>query len=140
MAGELALTAAQIAAVYPDRAEIYDVIAAATIAAGEAVYFDSNGKGNVADANGSGTLQFRGICLRAVTAGQVFPLLKRGHCYGYTVSAINGDTVLYLSDTAGDIATSAGSTTINVGRVVALPDGNNTKVVYIDADWLRTWS
>ena len=26
------------------------------------------------------------------------------------------------------------------GGVVALPDANATKVLYVEADWLRTWS
>jgi hypothetical protein len=138
MAGELTLTAAQVAAVYPDKAEIVDMIAGATITAGQAVYQTTAGKAGVADANGSGTLQFRGIALRGGAAGQVIPVLKRGHCAGFSVSATNCDTALYLSDTAGSIATSAGSTSIGVGRVVALPDA--TRVVYVEADWLRTWS
>jgi len=138
MAGELTLTAAKIAAIYPDKCEIVDIIAAAAVTAGQAIYFDTTGKGNVADANGSGTLQFRGLALRAAGIGQVFPLLKRGHCEGFAVSAVNCDSALYLSDTAGSIATSAGSTSINVGRVVAMPEG--TRVVYIEADWLRTWA
>lgn len=140
MAGELTVTAAQVAAIYPNKCEIVDMIAAAAIAAGEAVYMTTAGKAGVADANGSGTLQFRGIALKAAAANQVVPVLKRGWVAGFAVSAVNCDSPLYLSDTAGDIATSAGSTTINVGRVVALPDGNATRVVYIEADWLRTWS
>lgn len=141
MAGELALTVAQISAVDPAKAEIFDFVATEAIAAGEAVYQATTGKVGVADANGSGKQQFRGIALRAAAAGQVVPVLKKGRCYGFTVSAVDCDTILYLSDTAGDIATSAGTMTVAVGRVVALPDrGNLTRVVYIDADWLRAWS
>lgn len=137
---DIALTAAQIAPVDPDEAQIFDFIAAATITAGQAVYITSAGKVNLADANGSGTLQFRGIALRGGAAGQAIPVLKRGRVYGFTVSAVAYDAALFLSDTAGALGDSAGSTSINAGRVVPLSDSNLTKVVYIEADWLRTWS
>lgn len=140
MAGELALTAAQIGAVYPDKAEIIDMIATEAIAAGEAVYRLTTGKAGVADANAAGKQQCRGVALRAAAAGQVVPVLKRGHVYGYTVSGTNADVSLYLSDTAGDIATSAGTLTVVVGRVVVLPDGNLTKVVYIDINEATIWA
>jgi hypothetical protein len=50
----IAVTAAQVGACFPDKAEIVDLIAAAAITAGQAVYQDTNGKANVADANASG--------------------------------------------------------------------------------------
>lgn len=140
MANEVALTAVQIAPCYPSKAEIYDVVAAVAIAKGEAVYQTSSGTFGVADANDSGKEQFRGIALEGVGAGQAVSILKRGHCYGYTVSALTPDDILYLSDTAGDLSTVAGTMTVNCGRVVALPDATPTLVVYIDADWLRAWS
>ena len=137
---DIALTAAQIAPVDPDEAQIFDFIAAATITAGQAVYITSAGKVNLADADGSGTLQFRGIALRGGAAGQAIPVLKRGRVYGFTVSAVAYDAALFISNTAGALGDSAGSTSINAGRVVPLSDSNLTKVVYIEADWLRTWS
>lgn len=137
---DIALTAAQIAPVYPEKAEILDFIAAATITAGQALYQTSAGKVNLADGNGSGTLQFRGIALNGGGAGQAISVLKKGHCYGFTVSSVAYDAPLYLSDTAGALGDSAGSTSVNCGRVVAIPDGSLTKVVYIDADYLRTWA
>lgn len=136
----IALTAAQIAAVYPDKAEIYDFVAAATITAGQAVYITSTGKVDLADANGSGTIQFRGIALNGGGAGQAISVLKRGHCYGFTVSGLTIDDIAYLSNTAGGLDTGAGGTTVNCGRVTGLPDGNLTKVLYVEADWLRTWA
>lgn len=137
---DIALVAAQIAPVYPEKAEIFDAIAAATITAGQALYFDSAGKVNLADANGSGTLQFRGIALNGGGAGQAISVLKKGHCYGFTVSGVAYDAALFLSNTAGAFGDSAGATSINCARVVALPDSSLTKVTYIEADWLRTWS
>lgn len=137
---DIALTAAQIAPVYPEKAEILDFIAAATITAGQALYQDSAGKVNLADANGSGTLQFRGIALTGGGAGQAISVLKKGHVYGFTVSSVAYDAALFLSNTAGALGDSAGATSINCGRVVSVPDGSLTKVVYIDADYLRTWA
>lgn len=137
----IALTAAQIAPVYPRLAEIYDFVAAAAITAGQAVYLASTGTVDLADANGSGTLQFRGIALAAAAAGQSVSVLKKGHIYGFTVSGLAVDDIAYLSNTAGGLDTSAGGTSIVCGRVMTLPDKPTyTKVLWIDADWLRTWA
>lgn len=137
---DITVTAAKIGVVYPEKAEIFDFVAAATITAGQAVYQTSAGKIDIADANGSGTLQFRGIALNGGGAGQAISVLKKGHVNGFTVTSQAYDAALYLSNTAGALADSAGATSINCGRVVALPDSSATKVVYIEADWLRTWS
>ena len=137
----IALTAAQIAPVYPNAAEIFDFVAAATITRGQAVYLTSAGKVDLADANGSGTLQFRGIALNDAAAGQAVSVLKSGHVYGFTVSGLAYDDIAYLSNTAGGLDTSAGGTSIICGRVMSLPDSPTfTKVLFIDADWLRTWA
>lgn len=137
---DIALTAAQIKLVDPEEAEVYDFIAGVTITAGQAVYVNSSGKAALADANGSGTLQFRGIALNGGGAGQAISVLKRGRCYGFTVSSVAYDAILYISNTAGALADAGGGTTINAGRVVPMSDASLTKVVYIDADWLRDWS
>ena len=138
--GDITVTAVQVGACFPDKAEIVDMIAAETITAGQGVYQDSNGKAALADANGSGTLQFRGIALNGAGAGQAVSVLKKGHCYGFTLSGMSYDALAYVSNTAGALATSAGGTTINAGRVVPLPDSDLTKVLYVEADWLRDWS
>ena len=137
---DITVTAAKVGAIFPDKAEINDMIAAATITAGQAVYQDTNGKANLADANGSGTLQFRGIALNGGGAGQAISVLTRGHVYGFTVSSLNADVRLYLSNTAGALADAAGATTVICGRVVALTDGSLTKVVYVDTAWHHEWA
>jgi methyl coenzyme M reductase beta subunit len=105
------------------------------------VYVLTTGKVGVADANASGKQQFRGIALAAAAAGQAVSVLKRGHVYGFTVSGLNADALVYLSDTAGALGDAAGTMTVNCGRVMCLPDGATlTKVLYIEADWLRAWS
>ncbi len=138
---DIALTAAQIAVVFPQEAEIVDVTLTEAVTKGQAGYQLTTGKFGVADANAAGKQQFRGIFLKAGAAGQVVPLLKRGHVYGFTVAAMNGDAIAYLSDTAGALADAAGTMTVNVGRIVGLTDhGVFTKVLFVDADWLRAWA
>lgn len=137
---DITVTPAQVAALFPDKAEIVDMIAAEAITAGLAVYQDTNGKAGIADANASGKQQFRGIALNGAGAGQAVSVLVRGHVAGFTVSGMNGDALAYLSDTAGALGTANGTMTVNCGRVACLTDSSLTKVLYICADWLRTWS
>jgi hypothetical protein len=138
---DIALTAAQIALIYPQWAEVYDVVVTEAVTAGQAIYQLTTGKFGVADANAAGKQQFRGIALKAAGANGAVTLLKRGHCYGFTVSGLNADVPLYLSDTAGALADAAGTLSVICGRVVAMPNlPTLTKVVYIDADWLRIWA
>jgi len=137
---DITVTAAQVAVVYPEQAEIVQMIAAAAITAGQAVYtVASTGKAGIADANDSGKEQFRGIALNAAAAGGGVSVLKKGHVYGFTLSG-NYDSAAYLSNTAGALADAAGTMTVNCGRVVGLPEANATKVLYVEADWLRAWS
>lgn len=138
---DITVTAAQVGVVFPEKAEIFDFIAAETITAGQALFLDSNGKAELADANAAGELQFRGIALNGGGAGQAISVLKKGHCYGFGVSGMAYDAVAYLSNTAGALADAAGGTTVNCGRVVPLANGATlTKVLYVEADWLRTWA
>ncbi len=137
---DITVTAAKVAALFPDKAEIVDMIAAATITAGQAVYQDTDGKAGVADANASGKQQFRGIALNGAGAGQAVSVLVRGHVAGFTVSGMNGDALAYLSDTAGALADANGTMNVQCGRVTCLTDSSLTKVLYICADWLRAWS
>lgn len=136
----ITVTAAQVSPVFPDEAEIYSFIAAATITAGQLLYITSAGKVDLADANGSGTLQVRGVALNGGGAGQAINVLKRGHCYGFGVSGLAYDAILYLSNTAGSADDSAGGTSIRLGRVIPLADASLTKVAYFDIPWLSDWA
>jgi len=141
---DIALTAAQIAAVYPQKADIKPYIAVETITAGQAVYFTSAGKVGIADANAAGKQQFRGIALNGGAAGQEIDVLHEGEVSGFTVSSLNADALLYLSDNAGSLADAAGTMSVIVGRVKALSntlsDGTHTKVVRISTRWDGNWS
>jgi hypothetical protein len=113
------------------------VVLAEAVTAGDALYQTSSGTYGIADANAAGKQQFRGIALKTGAAGQVIGMLKKGLCDGFTLAG-NPDTSVYLSDTAGKLADAAGTMTVNVGRVFQRTDG--VKVLYVDADWLRTWA
>lgn len=136
----ITITADDVAVLYPRFAEIYDFVAAAAITAGQAVYLTSAGTVNLADANGSGTLQLLGVALNGAGAGQAVSVLKRGFVAGYTVSGMAYDDVAYLSNTAGGLDTAAGGSTIIVGRVKATSDSSYTKVLYVEVPWITVWS
>lgn len=131
---DLTVTATKVAPVFPSKAEIYPMIATEAITAGQVVYLLSTGKIGVADANAAGKQQARGIALESAPAGGAVSVLKRGHVSGFTISQ-NGDTRLFLSDTAGAVADAAGTMSVPLGRVVSMSDSALTKVVYVDLNW-----
>lgn len=137
---DIAIATNGVHLVHADKAEIVDLIAVEAITAGQAVYQTSAGKAGVADANGAGKQQFRGIALKAAAAGQPVPVLKRGWIAGYTLTGVAYDGIVYLSDTAGALGETVGTMTVNVGRCQAMTDPDLTKILYVDADWLRAWS
>ena len=114
---DIALTSAQVAPVFSQHAEIVPMIAAAALTKGQIVYRDTDGKAAVADANDSGKEQARGVALNDCGAGAIVDVLKKGACYGFTVSGLDGDALVYLSDTAGVLADAVGTMTVPVGRI-----------------------
>lgn len=137
---DISVTAAQVAVVFPHTAEIYDFIAAEAITAGQAVYQLTTGKVGVADANAAGKEQVRGIALKTVGAGQAVSVLKQGVVDGFSLTSLNADAILYLSDNAGALADTASVTkTVRVGRVIRMSDANLTKALYVQADWMNNW-
>ena len=136
----VALTAAQIGVVYSERAVIFDVIANVALTKGQCVYMLTGGKVGLADANAAGLEQARGIALHAVGAGQALSILKEGHCYGFTVSGLNVGIPIFQADTPGQLDTVASVTkTVAVATVVALPDKDLTKVLYVSCRWRDDW-
>lgn len=136
---DISVSADQVSIVDPAQAEIHDQIAAESVTRGAALSITSAGKAGLADANAAGKQQFRGISLGKGGAGQGVSLLKRGKVAGFDLAGLAYDAPVYLSDTAGRLADTAGTLSVMVGRVVALTDSDRTKVLYIEADWLRTW-
>lgn len=137
---DITVTAANVSRIFPQQAELYTVKLAETVTAGQAAYQLAAGTYGLADANASGKQQFRGVFLEGGAAGAYVPMLVRGVLGGYTVSGLNADAPLYLSDTAGAFADAAGTMTVVCGRVFMMSDATPTKVVYIDARWAQIWS
>jgi hypothetical protein len=133
---DLTVTAAQVAQAYAKsgKAEIYDVVAGATITAGQPVYIDSNGDAQLTDASAAGTAQVAGIALNGGGAGQAISVIHHGCIYGFDLSGIAYWGLAYLSDTAGTLADGVGTVTVPVGRVVPLSDSDRTKVLFVDID------
>jgi hypothetical protein len=131
--GDLTVTAAQVAAVFPEKAEIYSGIAGVTITAVQAVYIiASSGKLGLADENASAEASaVIGIALNGGGAGQAIDVLRRGHVYGFTLTSEDYGEMVSLSATAGALL-DTGATTSVVGRVEALADADLTKVLYVD--------
>jgi hypothetical protein len=132
---DITVTAAQVAVLQPETAEIYDFIATEAITAGQAVYMLTTGKVGVADANAAGKQLFRGIALKSVGAGQAVSVIKQGMIAGFTLTSQNRDVPLYLSDTAGALADAAATKLVRAGRVVALSDNSLSKALYVEATW-----
>lgn len=138
---DIAVTAANVGLVDPIKSVVKSYIAAAAIAKGQAVYQNTSGKTDLADANGSGTLQFRGIALNAAAAGGAVDVCEDGELYGFDLSGLNYDARVYLSNTAGALADAAGGTTVVCGRVNALTDHPTlTKVLRVFVNRATEWA
>ena len=132
---DLTVTAADVAVVYPEKADILTVTLAAAATKGQTLYKDTDGKGNLADANSAGAQQTRLLALQAGGAGDVINALKQGHVYGFTITQAY-DAPLFQSDTAGAIADAAGTLEVPVGLVDGIDRGGTiTKVVYFAPRW-----
>jgi hypothetical protein len=134
----IALTAAQIAPVYPHDAEIYPFRAASAITAGQPLYQTTTGTVAPADANAAGLQQAIGVSLNAAAAGEPVSVLIRGHVAGFTVAAVNCGTVIFVSDDVGKFEDATGTLGVPVGRVVALEDG--TRVIFFAFAYLANFA
>lgn len=142
---DVALTAAQISAVFPQFAEVYSFIAGEAITAGQVVAFDTSADDDVlyvGDGNDGDLDQPVGVALEGVAAGQACPVLIRGFVEGYTVSALANFTLLYLSDTAGAMATTGAESTANAAMGRIMPNAQSTPrlLVFIDCSFNVQWS
>ena len=136
----IVVTAGQVGAVFPLKADIRQYIAAEAITAGEALYIvAASGHVSLADGNDSGLEQVEGISLNAAGIGQAVDVLRAGECYGFTLAG-NYDSLAYLNDTPGVIGDAAGTMTVIVGRVVPLSDSDNTKVLEVLKRPPTAWS
>jgi len=112
-------------------------IAAEAIDAGEAVRYDTS-TGKFTGANGSSAAEARiyGLAKSTVAAGMPLTAIRKGVVDGWDVSAKAYDLAIYLSDTDGTLADSAGTVSVIVGRVI--PANSQTlgtaadKVLFVD--------
>lgn len=138
---DIVSTATQIAIIRPDEAEIYPVIAAEDVTAGQAAYqVGTSGKYGLAGAAAAGKQQARGIFLQSAKAGQAVDLLKKGLCAGFTITQPY-DTRVFLSNTLGAVADAAGTMSVPCGRVVGMSDAPYfSKVIHFDFNWITQWA
>lgn len=134
---DITVTAAQVAPVFPQKAEIYDLLAAAAITAGQIVYTTTAGKADLADGSAAGTIVNLGVALNAAAAGEAVSVLKRGHVAGFAITGLNGAAKLYVSNTAGAAADAAGDNSAVIGTVTAIPTvGGVSKLLFVDCSWV----
>lgn len=132
---DIALTAAQVSPVNEVECEFWTLIAGATITRGQAVAIDSNGKGVLADGSTGAANNVRGIALAGAASGEPITILVHGSIYGFDLSAVAYDAVVYVSNTAGALSAAAGDSDVDVvvGRVKPMHDGATpTKVLYVN--------
>lgn len=133
----ITVTAAQVAVVYPEQAEIYNVKLAEDVTEGQALYQTTSGTYGLAEADALAKRQFRGVALESKHSGEAVSMLKKGILSGYTLATYEDE--VYLSNTAGAFDTAPGTLLVKCGRVMSLPDSSLTEVLYVEADWLREW-
>ena len=128
---DVALTAAKIAVVDPDKATIDTYTAGVTITAGQFLYgIVASGKVGLADeATSAVTSWCLGVALEGAATGQPVQVLRRGKVYGFTLSGAYW-LPLSLSDTPGALRDDY--TTNVVARIAPVSDADLTKVLMVD--------
>lgn len=129
----VAVTASKVAPVFtdPGHVEMYQVEVGETVTKGQALCWDTDGQLILADGDAAALDEPWAIALQAGVAGQVISVLHKGHCYGFTVAAINTGVLITLTDTPGTMET-AGAGEV-CGRVVALSGGETADyVIFFD--------
>lgn len=131
---DVVVTAAQVRDASPVNMAIkINLIAAVAITAGQAIYINSSGKAELADASAAGTAVCIGIALEGAAVGQAVPVLVVGFVTGFTLTALAYNALVKVSDTAGALD-NAGSPAVSapVGRVWTIGDSDQTKVLFIN--------
>lgn len=118
----------------PDQAEMFDGLLPASGAPtnGQAVYFHATtGRLMQSSAGAEGTAKVAGVLVQ--NNGRAGTYITRGRVGGFNLSALNYGASVYLSNTAGKLADSAGTTSVKVGVVVPMSDQDATKVLFVNA-------
>lgn len=129
----ITVNADRVAPVFARDAEIYAIIAGATLVPGDLVYINSSGKAVKGLAAAAGTALFAGVCLSDGAAGQAVDVLVRGHVTGYGIDALDYGALVYLGDTGG-ADTAAGTVEVSVASVMPISDHGLSKVLYVNAN------
>lgn len=129
----IAVTAAQVAPVFTRESRIRPIKLAEAVTAGQSLYRTTAGLAGLAGAAAAGKQEFIGIALNTKAAGEVVNALEEGEVYGFDLSGLNADAMVYQSDTLGALDTAAGTKTVCVGRVVVLTEPGSPKVLRIYA-------
>ena len=109
------------------------LIAAVAISAGQAVYQNSSGLAALADASDAATATCIGVALDTVSIGQPVGILVVGFVTGFDLSGTAYDTIIAVSNTAGDLENAGGGTvSAPVGRVYSLGDSDATKAIFLN--------
>jgi hypothetical protein len=92
----------------------------------------------------AGKYEWSGFALETVGPGQAVDLMGEGYLGGFDLSALAYNALVFANDAAGVIGTTAGTNTVQVGRVTAMSDkdpatGLPSKVLYVRADMIRNW-
>lgn len=130
------VTAAQVAVIDRDNADIHSFVPAVALTAGQATYLNSSGKAALATAAAAGTVKTGGIALETAGVRQGVSILRRGKVGGFAVSALAYGALIYSADAAGGLADTAGTSSQVVGKVVPMSDTDLTKVIFFDFPWL----
>lgn len=133
--GDISLHASKIREVFtdPGHSEIYNVELGETVTAGQALCWNTTNQMVLADGDDDALNEPWAIALQGGLAGQVISVLKKGHCYGFTVAGINTGVRITLTDTPG-VMQEAGAGEC-CGRVVALSGGTTADyVIHFDFD------
>lgn len=98
----------------------YEIPAAEVFATGEAIRFDSNGRGTPGNATNTTENAVFGIAGRAAERiGRTVTVIEDGILdVGDALDALAFGALVYLSDTDGTLADAAGTTTVVMGKVV----------------------
>lgn len=130
-----------LALVTADKVEIFDSVkelqksapCAVNVTAGKLVRLDANGNWILSDSGAAGTLTGSYFAGFSVQAGQGLTGFKKCKVDGLAVSALAYNDALFAG-VAGAIGTTAGVSSLQVGRVVTGHSGTPTpkKIVQID--------
>lgn len=142
---DITVTAANVGLANKNGHVIRSLMGGATFTGGQAVYVDSGGLGQLTAGGATATSNFAGIALpirnssgNAGAAGQVMEIVEQGDVEGFNLSGLAYWAPVYISNTSGALATSAGTHGPGpVGVVVPTTDkdgsGNYRKLLRIAA-------